>query len=189
MRRMAQGYTVVELMMSLAVFATGVTGIIAMQRATVASNQLAKSIALADGIAEAWQSQLMADSTLWGTSVATTTWLNGVTTTNGEWQLPTWNPTLGFGPQFDAFGSPVETGGFFCAFTRLTWLYGDATQPGGKAGNGVLRSEVRVFWPRDGVNRINGDCADASQANVNAVNAAVGTYHFVTHAGAVRQPN
>ena len=89
MSRRTRGYTVVELMMSLAVFATGVTGIIAMQRATVTSNQHAKNLGLATGIAQAWQSQLAADATLWNSTVATTNWLTTIAASNGQWQLPT----------------------------------------------------------------------------------------------------
>ncbi len=193
MSRRARGYTVVELMMSLAVFATGVTGIIAMQRATVTSNQHAKNLALATGIAQAWLSQLAADGTLWRTTVAGTRWLTSVSTTNGVWQLPTWNSDAEvlFGAQFNAFGAPVATDGVFCAHIRLTWLYGDGSpvQPAGTPGNGLIRSEVRVFWPRDGVTRVANDCASNAQATVNAVGAATDTYHFVVQAAAVRQTN
>jgi hypothetical protein len=191
MSRRTRGYTVVELMMSLAVFATGVTGIIAMQRATVTSNQHAKNLGLATGIAQAWLSQLTADATLWNTTVTTTNWLTTIAASNGEWQLPTWNPTLGFGPQFNAFGAPVETDGVFCAQIRLTWLYGDASpvQPAGAQGNGAIRTEVRVFWPRDGVTRVQNDCTNGDAATVTAVGTATSTYHFVVQATAVREAN
>ena len=55
MRSRTRGYTVVELMMALAVFATGVTGIVAMQRATVSSNRLAKNMTIATGVAQAYE--------------------------------------------------------------------------------------------------------------------------------------
>ena len=185
MKRSRRGYTVVELMMSLAVFTAGVTGIIAMQRATVSSNQLARNITTADGIAQAWMSQLSAESSLWKNSgLGPTTWLKTVTASNGVWQLPTWDATRKFGAQFDGFGAPVQTDGIFCTHVRLTWLYGDN---GNQAtGNGLLRAEVRVFWPRDGVTRIAGDCDNTAQNVIDQVGAATGTYHFVVHAGAVR---
>jgi hypothetical protein len=191
MMRRTRGYTVVELMMSLAVFATGVTGIIAMQRATVTSNQHAKNLGLATGIAQAWLSQLATDGTLWRTSVAETKWLTSIAAANGLWQLPAWNTDLAFGGQFNAFGAPVETGGVFCAQIRLTWLYGDGSpvQPAGTPGNGLIRSEVRVFWPRDGVTRVANDCTSNAAATVNAVGAATDIYHFVVQAAAVREAN
>jgi hypothetical protein len=189
MSRRTRGYTVVELMMSLAVFATGVTGIIAMQRATVTSNQHAKNLGLATGIAQAWLSQLSADGTLWTTTVTSTKWLTGISTANGVWQLPTWNTDLAFGAQFNAFGAPVEANGVFCAHVRMTWLYGDGSpvQPAGTPGNGLIRTEVRVFWPRDGVTRVSNDCTSNAQATVDAVGAAADVYHFVVQAAAVRE--
>ena len=194
MNRRLRGYTVVELMMSLAVFATGVTGVIAMERATITSNQQAKNVAIANGIAQAWLSQLAADATLWTRTgdVTRTTWLTTITSTNDLWQLPVYNTTLKFGPQFDGFGAPVAANGVFCAQIRLTWLYGDksAQQTSGLAGNGLIRTEVRVFWPRDPTYVVANDCQDGAQGTISDVTKAFGTgmYHVVTQAGAVRQP-
>ena len=207
MKRRTRGYTVVELMMSLAVFATGVTGVIAMERATVSSNQLAKNLAIANGIAESWLSQLAADGTAWSSqwSVTQTTWLSSVAANDGVWQLPGYDAGRAFGPEFDALGAPTTANPSFCAQIRLTWLYGDAspTQATGIAGNGVIRTEVRVFWLRDQAKadysgtpvdlnaRFANDCTNNSPATMQAMSAAFtdGTYHVVTQASAVRQPN
>lgn len=202
MKRRARGYTVVELMMSLAVFATGVTGIIAMERATVSSNQLAKNVTIANAIAQSWLSQLAADGTLWTSAlpITQTTWLSTITGNDGVWQLPVYNAGLGFGPQFDGFGAPVAAGGAFCAQIRLTWLYGDqsASQATGIAGNGVIRTEVRVFWPREqpASNQLTTfvtDCTNGSQSTITNLSTSFsnGTapYHVIVQAGAVRQPS
>lgn len=188
-RHLSRAYTVVELMMSLAVFATGVTGIIAMQRATVTSNQMAKNMTLANAIAQSWLTHLQADATLWRNDLNATVWLKSVdvASVNNAWQLPAYDETLDFGPQFDALGQPVPSGGEFCAQIRLAWLYRDQNG-GGIRGNGVIRTEVRVFWPRGGQSRVTGDCTSGATATVAAVGAATDTYHFVVHAGAVRQP-
>ncbi len=194
MRRHASGYTVVELMMSLAVFATGVTGVIAMERATVTSNQLSKNVAIANGVAQAWLSALATDATLWTSTsdVSKTNWLASIAAADDLWQLPTYNPTLQLGSQFDGFGSPVQTNGIFCAQIRLTWLYGDqsAQQATGVKGNGLIRTEVRVFWPRDDSVRVANDCTNPAQSTVGAVTTGLqtGMYHVVLQAGAVRQP-
>jgi prepilin-type N-terminal cleavage/methylation domain-containing protein len=189
-KRSNRGYTVVELMMAMAVFATGVTGIIAMQRATVSSNQLARNVTLANGIAQAWLSQLQADGTLWNAGVANTVWLASANTANGLWQLPTYNATRQFGAEFDNFGAPVPAGGgLFCAQIRLTWLFGDGISQGGRAGNGLIRTEVRVFWPRDNTGFEAGDCNNPAQGVVDAVATKTSRYHFVVQAGAVRQPS
>ena len=82
------------------------------------------------------------------------------------------------------FGAPVQADGVFCTHVRLTWLYGNNANQA--TGNGLLRAEVRVFWPRDGVTRVTGDCTNAAQNLIDQVGAATGTYHFVVHAGGVR---
>jgi prepilin-type N-terminal cleavage/methylation domain-containing protein len=189
-KRTTRGYTVVELMMALAVFATGVTGIVAMQRATVSSNQLARNVTLASGIAQAWLSQLQADGTLWNPGVANTVWLASANTANALWQLPAYDATRQFGAEFDNFGAPVPAGtGVFCAQIRLTWLFGDGISQGGRAGNGLIRTEVRVFWPRDNSGFDAGDCNNPAQGVVDAVADKTAKYHFVVQAGGVRQPS
>jgi hypothetical protein len=171
------------------VFATGVTGIIAMQRATVTSNQMAKNMTLANAVAQSWLTHLQADATLWRNDLNDTVWLKSVdvANVNNAWQLPAYDAALAFGPQFDGLGRPVQADSEFCAQIRLTWLYRDQNG-GGIRGNGVIRSEVRVFWPRAGQTRVAADCTSGAAATIAAVSAATDTYHFVVHAGAVRQP-
>ncbi len=188
-RKRSRGYTVIELMMSLAVFATGVTGIMTMQRTAAGANRMAKNVALASSIAQAWQAQLASDATLWRQSLTTTSWLTSLTTTgvNGTWQVPAYVGGRAFGPQFDALGNPVQAGGEFCVHLRLTFLYFNAldlTPTLGAPGNATVRTEVRVFWPREGMARVANDCTGAP----SAVTDAAERYYFVTETGAVRQP-
>lgn len=186
-RSRARGYTVVELMAALGVFAMGVTGIFAMQRLTLSSNQHARNLTLASGIAQGWLAQLAADSSLWRANgtVAGTTWLSSVTTSNDAWQLPAdsvvQRASRDFGRAFDARGRTVapDQSPVFCVHVRLTNLF---TAP---AGNGLIRTDVRVFWPRDGEARIDGDCTGAD--TVDLVANATDRYHFVYRTGAVRQ--
>jgi type II secretory pathway pseudopilin PulG len=194
-RLRSRGYTVVELMMALAVFAGGVTGILTMQRTAVGANRMAKNVALVSSIAQAWQAQLAADATLWRGSFGSTLWLKTLETTgvNGSWQAPVWDETRKIGPRFDGLGNPVEADGAgeFCVHFRLTWLYynGVDVSPSGTNGNGTIRTEVRVFWPREGAERVTDDCKDeASAATIAAVSAATDRYYFVVQTGAVRQP-
>ena len=186
-RRRARGYTVVELMTSLGVFAMGITGIFAMQRLTLSSNQHARNLTLASGIAQGWLAQLAADSSLWrgAGNESGTTWLASVTTSDDVWQLPTDSATLrasrGFSRAFDARGRPMapDADPVFCVHVRLTRLF---TNP---VGNGLTRTDVRVFWPRDGEVPIAGDCTDSG--TIDEVAAATGRYHFVYRTGAVKQ--
>jgi GAF domain-containing protein len=69
---------------------------------------------------------------------------------------------------------------------RLTWLYPDENN-GGVPGTGVIRTEVRVFWLRDGASRVEADCTGTGDATLDAVGDATDTYHFVHQAGAVAQ--
>jgi hypothetical protein len=186
-RRRARGYTVVELMTSLGVFAMGVTGIFAMQRLTLNSNQHARNLTLASGIAQGWLSQLSADSSLWrgNGNESATAWLSSVNTSDNVWQLPNDSSALrasrDFSRAFDGRGMPVNPAGdpVFCVHVRLTRLFVNPV------GNGLTRTDVRVFWPRDGEARIDGDCVDPG--TVAQVAADTGRYHFVYRTGAVRQ--
>ena len=53
-RRSQAGYTMVELMMALALLTVGVLGIVSLQRVTVVSNGHAKRLATAQRIAQTW---------------------------------------------------------------------------------------------------------------------------------------
>lgn len=200
MNRGHAGYTIVELMMALAVLAIGVTGIVALQKVTAVSNQHAKNLAIATRIAEAWQEQLATDAVAWNHPSPTDTgaaddlatdthWLKLVTTKPDTWVQPDYDATLLFGPGFDALGNPVAIPGDvararFCVNIRLSWLYPSTATAGAPSGSGLLRSEVRVFWLRDGASTTAAFCSATSTASVGT---AVDVYHFVYKASAVRQ--
>lgn len=186
--RRARGFTVIELMMALTVFAIGVTGIAAMQKITVAANSHAQELSIATQIAESWQDQLAADSTLWGPVAADTTqtrWLAaGVWTRPGDPRDDTADG-IPFGAAFDALGNVTTNASevFFCTHVRMTPIRaGDSLQ-----GNGMFRTEVRVFWPRSGRPLTNVNyCADGTDANSFTVDDT-DEYHFVHTVSAVRQ--
>jgi type IV pilus assembly protein PilV len=203
-RARARGYTVVELMMALTILAIGVSGIIAMEKVTVAANQHAKSLAIASRIAEAWQEQLAADAAQWNHPSekqnkrdldSDTTWLKLVDSNPGQWVRPQWSAARQFGAAFDALGNPISEGGasgsgasanlsqaVFCANIRLDWLYPDT------AGNGLIRASVRVFWVRDGMGgTVNGQSVCDPSANPTDIGQAVTRYHFVYQTTAVKQ--
>lgn len=199
MMRANRGYTIVELMMALAVLAIGTLGIIAMQKVTAVSNQHAKNLAIATRIAEAWQEQLATDAVAWnqpspkstGDDLGTDTrWLKLIITKPDVWLQPDYDATVKFGPAFDALGNPVvlptdAERTRFCTNIRLSWLYpakplSDTDPP----GNGLIRAEVRVFWVRDGAATTSAFC---SADNAVSLGTAVDIYHFVYKASAVRQ--
>ncbi len=203
-RPAARGYTIVELMMAITVFALGVSGIMAMQKVVATSNQHAKNLAVANHIAQAWQEALASDATLWNTpsdvslvsDLGETTWLQQVQSSPGVWLRPVHSGAgaLAFGPAFDALGNPVDPAAFparaqFCTHVKLSWLYPEACPAGTcPPGNGLVRAEVRVFWLRDGggggVN--NQPLCDAGTPAA-LIGAATNRYHFVYHTSAIEQ--
>jgi hypothetical protein len=108
---------------------------------------------------------------------------------NGAWQRPAQSAVgvRNFGPNFDLFGAPTAGSTDFCVHIRLTWLSLDEFN-GGVPGTGSIRTDVRVFWLRDGATRVANDCASGAAGVVSAVGTdANDSYFFVHHTGAVAQ--
>ncbi|HVW26008.1 MAG TPA: prepilin-type N-terminal cleavage/methylation domain-containing protein [Polyangiaceae bacterium] len=151
-RSLARGYTIVELVMSLAVLAIGASGVIAMQKVAVASNRHAKDLSIASRIAEAWADQLAMDGSMWTITTAgvptlsNTVWLQLANPGQVvDWFVPTYSALRNFGPAFSALGVPLDPAvnaslARFCTHIRFAYLH-NATR-----GAGVIRAQVRVFW-------------------------------------------
>ncbi len=192
----ARGYTLVELMMAIALFTVAVLGIVSLQRLTVVSNGHSKNLAIAQRIAQTWAAQLQMDSTSWGSTYDSAGILSDP---SGAWTRPPYVAGR-VGGAFDNVGNPLtdEASSLararFCTHVRLSWLYGANT---GVSGNRVMRAEIRVFWLRDGhgpdgitpaVGAANGLCAsNQDAAQIAAIGQAVGSYGFVYQTVAVRQ--
>lgn len=190
----ARGYTIVELMMALAVLAIGVSGIIAMQKVTLAANQHARNLAIATHIAQSWQDQLAADAVLWNfpgprpgaIDTDDTRWLHHAfdPTEDGAWILPEYETD--FGPAFDALGNVVPHDDLdtrhvaFCTHIRLTRLRETD-------GMGLIRSEVRVFWLREGGPGPVAPGNLCAPDDPDDVGDAVENYHFVYQTTALKQ--
>lgn len=192
--RAQRGYTIVELLMAVTIFAIGVTGIIAMQKVTIAANRHAKQLAVATHIAQAWQEQLAADASAWNhpsqkkqvQDLDETRWLVNATGNTGVWFRPAFVTELNFGPAFDGLGNVVTEANLdqahYCTHIRLSWLYPDT------AGNGLLRAEVRVFWVREGLGgTVGGTSVCDPTTDPNTIGAQSERYHFVYQTTAVKQ--
>jgi hypothetical protein len=188
-RRAGAAYTAVEVLMSMAVLAVGVVGIIATEKITLASNVHSKNLAIATHIGESWLGMLEAEAALWDNtgSLTRTVWLSQVSAFT-TWFRPTYDTGLGFGAGFDAAGTPVrdldqDPNARFCVDLRLSPLTTD------NSGGGLIRVEVRVIWLRN-ENAIGGVTA-AHACSVAAVSVANANesrlFHFVYMSGAVRQ--
>jgi prepilin-type N-terminal cleavage/methylation domain-containing protein len=183
-----RGYTIVELMMALAIFGISVIGIITMQKVSVTSNAHAKNMAMAQRVAAAWAGQLEMDGSAWRNTFAA-----GFLNTDGVWERPAYVATRNFGAAFDALANPLSDSAAdlakarFCSHVRMSWLFPNNV---GRAGNAVLRAEIRVFWLRDGSSPLNNG-AFCDPAQTPALAAQIGQrtdlYHFVYETVAVRQ--
>jgi type IV pilus assembly protein PilV len=189
-RRWRRGYTIVELMMAIAVFAIGVSGIIAMQKVAAAANQHSRALSLATNIAQAWQDQLNADASLYTRTngFTFTKWLAPLqTSTQTTWFRPPYSTTLQMGAAFDGLGKPLSDDADqvaqaqFCVHLRLVRLYPSPAD----VGIDVVRTEVRVIWPRTE------GAASATFCDTITNPVTLGTdmvnYHYLYQVSAVRQ--
>ncbi len=181
--RRARGYTVIELLMAVCIFGFGVMGVIAMQKVTNTSNRHAKNLATATHVTQSWLEHLSVDATRWNQSqslATNTVWLGSPV----NWSLPTYSATEDFGPAFDALGQPLADAeqAVFCTHIRVVPLISELNSP----GNGLLRVDVRVFWPRDGEAQDAKYCTGAVNPTSD-IGQHPEKYHFVYKSTAVRQ--
>jgi type IV pilus assembly protein PilV len=143
-----RGFTIVELMMSLAVLAVGISGIIAMQKLTATTNMHSKSVAIATQVARTWQNHLLLDGTLWRrtTSINSTTWLKAAAP-NAPFFRPAFDVNQRIGGAFDALGNPITDDELaraqFCVHIQVVPIINLLD-----ASNATVRATVRVLWPR-----------------------------------------
>jgi prepilin-type N-terminal cleavage/methylation domain-containing protein len=182
-----RGYTLVELMMALALFAVAILGIISMQKITVVANGHAKNVVMAQRIAQAWAGQLEMDATAWRSAFGAG-WLNDA----NKWQRPAFIGSRNFGAAFDALGNALPDADVgraqFCTHVRMAWLYPTTM---GMGGNGMLRAEIRVFWVRYDEAAIDSNASMCSVAQTETqakdIGLATDHYHFIYQTVGVRQ--
>ena len=187
-QRRSRGYTVLEVMVALAVLTVGAAGVVAMQKTAVLGNARARDLATANAIAATWAERLRADGLMW-TEVSglsyldNTSWLKvvakdfpSIAGDEGVWIRPAANWTKGVSYQANVQGldtDPVVTNSeaAFCTNIRLVQMLPT-----------MIRAEIRVFWLRNlggGTAVANTAlCSDAA-AYLTAVGTARDKYHFV----------
>jgi prepilin-type N-terminal cleavage/methylation domain-containing protein len=198
-RTSRRGYTIVEVMSAMTLFAIGAAGVIGMQTVTIQGGADARNFDTATGIAREWQARLQRDALSWaaptGDGVASadlskTLWLKSIQDPPA-WQAPTAQPTLaGYSAAFDILGRDVEptsTDRVFCVHHRLAWI------ANGNAGavTAIMRAEIRVVWSRleaapptcDNVN-VGGDADAGAGAGAGATDSNL---HTLTVTTAIRR--
>ncbi len=151
------GFTLVEVMAAILIFGVGLLGIMALHIVARKGNTDAQNLTAATTIAEHWMERLDTESVMWNgdpadlTATATPMMnaLGAGSSTVGAstgWVSPPENPLLNremHQSQTDSTSGELLSPGDYCTQYRLTTLVGDQ----------LLRSEVRVMWWRDGVQR------------------------------------
>jgi prepilin-type N-terminal cleavage/methylation domain-containing protein len=139
------GYTLMEVMVSMAVLAVGASGVIALQKVTGVGNTNTRNLAAANRIAAKWAERLSFDSLQWDPALgfSNTYWLK-TAAAPGQWAVPAEVSSYA-SPDADVLGADLFPGDpaqpAFCTHIRLTPL------PGFQQ---TIRAEVRVFWDKAG---------------------------------------
>jgi prepilin-type N-terminal cleavage/methylation domain-containing protein len=176
------GFTMVEVVVAMAVMVFGIMAIVGLQSHTVQINSLARQMSIANQIAQTWLERMKQDAHRWtrvtnvqlGTPtpieiLSETTWLQQVNVMPGRFQsVPATGAASG---AYDFQGNELLLGAagtpFFCTSFKLGWVYVGRT----------VRADVRVFWPRERANAIVG-CVD-NDAPLNPGGALVNSFHIV----------
>jgi prepilin-type N-terminal cleavage/methylation domain-containing protein len=200
-RHHRRGYTAVEVLSAMTLFAIGAAGVIGMQKVTIQGGQDARRLDVATNIAHEWTARLQRDAMSW-TLPSNKNRTTQNLTTHTRWlsqvgmgpctppsyctpPTPAAGGEAGFSPAFDIFGRDRPSGTAdhaFCVQYRLWW-----GRPLGNAPNffeqASIHADIRVFWSRLELSPI-GDCSSPTispdAANANEV------YHFIYASTVVR---
>ena len=160
----SRGYSIIEVMMAMAILAVGTTGVIALQKVSLVGNTNARVADAARQVAGTWVERLKTDSLTWndplGTSdIADTRWLNVSGVYNPQnppnannWvrapQVANWRS-----PVADIHGADVfdtaSVDGVFCTHLLLSRAVNKRYSLSGLTQALAIRAVVRVIWRRD----------------------------------------
>jgi prepilin-type N-terminal cleavage/methylation domain-containing protein len=179
------GFTLVEVMVSLAIMTVGAAGLFSLQGLIARSNLYSRHMTSATEAAETWIERLKADAIHWNAAapsgtpadhLTNTRYLISIANNADTWVTAGSNANLGHSPAFDLAGRDVElvssnqTGIYYCVAYRLGWVV-----PGES-----IRADVRVFWPHDNVNfAINYPLCTGDQNALNSGGVQAANFHAV----------
>jgi len=138
------GFTLIEVMIAMAVLTVVAGGLIGMQTLTASSNRVSREVTVATEIAQTWAERMKLDALTWNGNVATTVWLADSGVMN-QWITPVAfslapPPVRSFA--FDRYGRDVAPGAadlFYCVAYNFNWV----------VPNQSMRIDIRVYWPRE----------------------------------------
>ncbi|MCS6797986.1 MAG: prepilin-type N-terminal cleavage/methylation domain-containing protein [Myxococcota bacterium] len=175
----AAGYTIIEVMMAIAILVVGAVGILALQRAATRANAEAREQTTATQITRRWLEILRRDGLRWtqrgSAGLLGTQYLNAVPTSPtavGPWFTPLGADPTAFG--YDGLPAGGGRPAHFCVNVRLSW-----TLP-----QEAIRADVRTWWHRRassldaayGDRRLYAGCGPGAEAAVT--NEIFGTYRL-----------
>ncbi len=155
--RRRAGYTLVEVMLAVAILAVGATGILGLQTAAIRGNQEANEYATATRTVEMWLDRYRMDALAWRTGgsgtlpsaalFSSTEFMRSMPAAGASgWLAPPAARVASFRPaaQLSFHGNPQAPVGaptpVFCTQSNLSWVYDGTT----------VRVDVRTFWRRRG---------------------------------------
>lgn len=196
-RTTKRGYTAVEVMAAMTLFAIGAAGVIGMQRVTIQGAQDARRLDIATNIAHEWVARLQRDSMNWtkpSSSDRNTTnlysdtkWLTQIQ--SGACTAPNWcdppaptGPPEGFSPAFDVHGRDRPVAGtdhHYCVQYRFWWgrPLGGGNPNGQFNEQATIHADIRVFYSRQEQLPV-GTC---SGANINGITPSSPNYREAFH--------
>jgi prepilin-type N-terminal cleavage/methylation domain-containing protein len=187
MSRKQSGFTLVEVMVSLGIMTIGAMAILAMQQQIIRGNVHARELTTATQIAQNVIERLKMDAITWNApgvpaasrylggvtpgAIGVFTTLPFITTSNGGITRLQSNAFDYYGDDLDTQnGSPANL--HYCASYRLSFVY---------TNNRIIRTDVRVWWAREGIGAIRTDfpvCVD-DNARLSPGGSLIENYHLV----------
>jgi prepilin-type N-terminal cleavage/methylation domain-containing protein len=162
-----QGFTLIEVMMSLAIAGGALVAIFSMQESIARGNGLSREMTTATANTRTWIERLRRDSLTWTgdnlAALAQTSYLNNV---GAGWVQPV--PALPLaglvqapGGDYSGAETPDAANQHFCTAIQLTWI----------RQNNTMRADVVTWWSRRG----RAPCANTNPAFIaNLSNPATG---------------
>jgi len=145
------GYTLIEVMMSVAIMTVGAVGIMALAQSTTRGNVTAREITTATQISRTWLERLRRDAVNWTQPgqplTPPTVYLSNTpvaATGMGNWFAPVPPPASGESSAFGYLGADTTAAAnmYFCTNVRLGWSINQQ----------AIRADVRTWWHRTDAN-------------------------------------